>query len=122
MKKCKILRKETVIFPNVKILKGVFEKSRGLMLKRELKEDEALLFRFKRIGRYGFHMFFVFFPIDIVWLNDKMKIVEIHKNFKPFSYYSPKCLANNVIEMRKGSISRLNLSLGDKLTISYLLR
>jgi len=115
------MKGEKVIFSKAKILKGVFDKSMGLMLRRELKEDETLLFRFKKLGRYSFHMFLVFFPIDIVWLNEKMEIVEIHKNFKPFSYYSPKSLANNVIEMRKGSISRLNLSLGDKLTISYLL-
>jgi len=119
MKECRILKDGRVIFPKVKVLKGIIEKSRGLMLKRELKDDEALLFRFGRMGRHGFHMFLVFFPIDIIWLNERMEIVEIHKNFRPFSYYSPKCLANNVIEMRKGSISRFNLSLGDGLTVSY---
>jgi uncharacterized membrane protein (UPF0127 family) len=121
MKKCSILKDDKIIFSKGKILKNEFEKAIGLMLKKELNDDEALLFRFKKPARYSFHMFLVFFPIDILWLNEKMEILEVHKNFKPFSFYSPKCIASNVIEMKKGSISRHNLSLGDKLIISYQL-
>ncbi|HOI18452.1 MAG TPA: DUF192 domain-containing protein [Candidatus Woesearchaeota archaeon] len=121
MRKCRILKNNNIIFSKAKILKGFFEKSIGLILRRELNENEALLFRFNKPRIYSFHMFFVFFPIDIIWLNEKMEIVEIYKNFKPFSIYSPKNIATNVLEMRKGSIAKHGLSLGDKLFISYRL-
>ena len=35
-------------------------------------------------------MFFVFFPIDVLFLDKNKKVVELKENFKPFSIYFPK--------------------------------
>lgn len=41
----------------------------------------------------GLHMFFVFYPIDMVFLNKNKKVIEIKSNVKPFKplIISPKC-------------------------------
>ena len=46
-------------------------------------------------------MFFVFYPIDILFLNKNKEIVEIKQNLKPFAFYTPKSKAKYIIEMPK---------------------
>jgi uncharacterized membrane protein (UPF0127 family) len=43
---------------------------RGLMFRRSIPDDYALVFHFERPARRGLHMVFVPFPIDAVWLVD----------------------------------------------------
>lgn len=43
---------------------------RGLMFRRSIPEDYALVFHFGRPATRGLHMLFVPFPIDAVWLVD----------------------------------------------------
>lgn len=58
-------------------------------------------------------MFFVFYPIDVIFLDSEMKIVEIKENFKPFTIYKPKKKARYVIELPKGTIARTKTIIGD---------
>ena len=44
-------------------------------------------------------MFFVFYKIDVLYLDENKKVIEIKKNFKPFSSYTPKNKAKYVIEL-----------------------
>jgi uncharacterized membrane protein (UPF0127 family) len=45
-------------------------KLRGLMFRRSIPDDYALVFRFDAVARRSVHMLFVPFPIDVVWLSD----------------------------------------------------
>jgi uncharacterized membrane protein (UPF0127 family) len=45
-------------------------KIRGLMFRRSLPEDHALVFPFDHATRRSVHMLFVPFAIDVVWLID----------------------------------------------------
>lgn len=78
---------------------SVLKKFRGLMFRRKPKND-GLLFSFRREGVVGIHMFFVFFPIDIVYVNSKKKIVEIKKKVKPFTPYIRGPAAQYIIELK----------------------
>ena len=49
--------------------------------------------------RSSLHMFFVFFPIDVLFLDKDKKIIEIKRNFKPFSFYKSKEKAMYVVEI-----------------------
>jgi len=57
------------------------------------------------------HMFFVFFPIDVYFLDKDKKVVEIKKNFKPFTIYSAKNKARYLVE----SPANLPANTGDSL-------
>jgi len=58
-----------------------------------------LVFVFEHEQRVSLHMFFVFFPIDVLFLDHKKKIVEIKTQFKPFTFYKSKEKAKYVVEL-----------------------
>ncbi|MFB6082146.1 MAG: DUF192 domain-containing protein [Halanaeroarchaeum sp.] len=41
---------------------------RGLMFRRSVPDDYALVFRFDEADDRDVHMLFVFFPLDVLWL------------------------------------------------------
>ncbi len=71
---------------------------RGLMFsgRRNLIIDFGKESRFSTIV----HMFFVFFPADIYWLDEQLNLVDYRKA-KPFGIYIPKSKARYVVEISK---------------------
>lgn len=63
-------------------------------------------------------MFFVFFPIDVLFANKEKKIVEIKENFKPFTFYNPKKKAKYVIELPQNTIKNTKTKIDDTLEFS----
>ncbi len=51
---------------------------------RSLKDDEIVVL--KNYKQEILHTIFVFYPIDIVFLDDKYKIIQIKRNIKPFAF------------------------------------
>jgi len=45
------------------------------------------------------HMFFVFFSIDVYWLDKNKNIVDYRKNIKPFTIAIPKKKAKYIVEL-----------------------
>ena len=78
------------------------------------KEFTPLVFIFKKEKRIPLHMFLVFFPIDVLFLDNEKKVVEVKENFRPFTFYNPKNKAQFVIEMQYGTIKN-NVDIGDKI-------
>ncbi len=68
------------------------------------KPDFGLVFIFKKEARADLHMLFVFFPIVVLFLDKNKKVVDIKKDFKPFSYYAPKAKAQYVVELPVGTL------------------
>ena len=83
----------------------------GLIFTR--KADRALVFRFEKEKKVALHMFFVFYPIDVVYLNSDKKIVELKPYLRPFSVYFPKHKARYVLELPAGYIQEHSLAAGD---------
>lgn len=73
---------------------------RGLMFRRRLRPAEALLFVEAQESRTAtaIHMFFVFCPISVVWLQGDGVIVDkvLAKPFRPF--YAPRLPARYYLE------------------------
>jgi hypothetical protein len=53
---------------DVEVADSVLSKSRGLMFRRRIPDDYALVFEFDSPDRRSLHMVFVPFPIDALWL------------------------------------------------------
>ena len=104
--------KNFVIIKKAKMCKSMFCKALGLMF-RSKKPDYGLVFIFNKELRADLHMLFVFFPIDVLFLDKDKKVVDIKKDFKPFSYYAPKAKAMFVIEMPVGVLK--NTRVGDRI-------
>ena len=49
--------------------------------------------------KVSLHMFFVFYPIDVLLLDSNKKIVEIKRNFKPFTFWKSSKRGKYVVEL-----------------------
>ena len=72
-----------------------------------------LIFEFPKEEIIPLHMWFVFFSIDVLFLDSKKKVLEIKADFKPFTFYTPKNKAKYVLELEKGIIGKTNTKPGD---------
>jgi len=88
-------------------------KARGLMWRIKPK---TLIFYFKKEKIVPLHMIFVFFPIDVIYLNSKKQIVDLKNNFKPFTFFTPSKKARYVIELPVNTIKKSKTKLGDKIS------
>tara|TARA_B100000315_G_C14484955_1_gene544732 strand:- start:463 stop:726 length:264 start_codon:yes stop_codon:yes gene_type:complete len=75
--------------------------------------DKALIFTFNKEKKHSLHMFFVFYPIDVLWLDSKKQVVDLKENFKPFSIATPKNPATFIIELPQNTINTTKTELGD---------
>lgn len=105
--------KKFEIIKKTKLCKSIFYKGFGLMF-RIRKPDFGMVFLFGSERRADLHMLFVFFPIDVLFLDKNKKVVDIKKNFKPFTYYAPKVKAEFVIELPVGKLGKTEL--GDEIS------
>jgi len=62
-------------------------------------------------------MLFVFYPIDVLFLDKNKIVVEIKENFMPFAFYTPKNKAQYVTELPKGTIKKSKTEIGDKIEL-----
>ena len=72
----KNVTKKRSIVKKVTIWYTLLPKIRGLMLRREI-HDEGFVLAWRSEGIHGIHMWFVFFPIDILFLDKEKKVVEL---------------------------------------------
>ena len=91
----------------VEICESLFSRTKGLMFSKKLK-NSCLLFIFPKEERVSLHMFFVFFPIDVLFLNENKEIVDLKQNFLPFTLYTSKKPAKYILEMPVGSIKNID--------------
>jgi len=59
---------------DVEVADSFLSRGRGLMFRRSIPEDYALVFEFARVGRRSVHMLFVPFPIDVLWLETETAV------------------------------------------------
>jgi uncharacterized membrane protein (UPF0127 family) len=79
-----------------------------------LGEDEAALFIFPRAERHAFWNRNVGFPIDVAYLDDAMRIVDVqHLDAHQEEPVAPRREARFVIEASRGTFKRLGCGEGD---------
>jgi len=101
---------KTVLAENVKICDTDYLKAKGLMFRFSKFENEALVFVLNEESRANasIHMFFVFFPIDVLFLDKDKKIADFKKNVLPFTpLVIPKNPAKYVVELPKGTLKQV---------------
>jgi len=85
------------------------------MFRRALNEGEALILVEARDSRSttSIHMFFVPFPIAVVWINDAGQVVDkvLALPWRPF--YAPRSPARYVLETQPAFLD--HISLGDEI-------
>ncbi len=100
------------------------EKELGLGNRNSLAYDHGMLFVYDHKELFPFWMKNMRFPIDILWIEDKI-IVDITKNVpipenstKKLPVYHPIVPVDTVLEVNAGITDRFNISVGDRIDIN----
>ena len=89
-----------------------------MMFRLPLKAGHAYLFPFEPPQRPWIHMVFVFFPIDIIFLDDKSKAIYLVESARPFQLrITPPVPISALIELPAGTITKSKTKLGDSIQI-----
>ena len=100
--------------------------AKGLAVKNQLKENEAMLFIFEDSAKHSFWMKDMKFPIDIIWLDSDGKVVHIEQNLQPCvpvlicTSYSPDIDSQYVLETVAGFTQRYNVNVGTNIDIELV--
>jgi uncharacterized protein len=118
---------ETNSIPNVeiKINKKIYsfevaatEKARqkGLMYRKSMGKDKGMLFVYEKKEILYYYMKNTFIPLDIAFIDDEYKIVDIQK-MEPLdeTTIESKDKAMYALETNRGFFDRVGLKIGDKL-------
>jgi len=102
---------------NIEIASTDMEKAMGLMYRREMNENEGMLFLFETETTQLFYMRNTIIPLDIIYVNSKFEIVDIYKNTKVLDETSlpSKAPARYVVEINAGLCDKYNIKEGDKI-------
>lgn len=100
------------------------EREMGLSYRKEIAQDEGMLFVFLDEGKYSFWMKDMNFPIDIVWLNKEGYVIHIEENANPASYRKalPKIFTSEgkamyVLEASAFSMKKYGVFIGTKVRL-----
>jgi uncharacterized membrane protein (UPF0127 family) len=88
------------IATTVSFADGLLTQGLGLMFRRSIPADYALVFRFGRVGRRGLHMVCVPFDIDAVWLAGE-EVVAVKRLRAWLGHGSAR--ADTIIELPAGA-------------------
>ncbi len=103
--------KNTVIAEKCEIADNFLSRFLGLMFKNELPEGNGLLIT----PCNSIHMFFMKFPLDIIFIDKEYNIVHLIENIKPWKFSEIIWSSNSVIELPTGAISKTRTAVGDRL-------
>lgn len=94
------------------------KREQGLMNIKKLPEDHAMLFIFDNPQIAGFWMKNTLIPLDIIFVDQSNKIVNIAKNNKPLSenLISSKYEIDKTIEVNAGIVDKYQIKIGDKIS------
>ncbi|MEA1905922.1 MAG: DUF192 domain-containing protein [Euryarchaeota archaeon] len=93
---------------------GVVSMMRGLMFRRDIPNDYAMIFVFPKPGTVSVHTLFMRFPIDVIFLN-KDKIITDIARLNPWTGYRRVRGVAYFIEMNAGTLERYGLVCGSQL-------
>ena len=109
----------------VEIMADERSRARGLSGRFELAPEAGMVFLFDKPDFHNFWMKDMFFPIDIIWINNG-QIVDIIENVPAPAFgevklppYSPQEAITIVLEVNAGWSKKHNIQIGDSFLLKY---
>ena len=104
---------------NVEIASKDEERQKGLMYRKELGENEGMLFVFEKDKILSFWMKNTSIPLSIAFLDKNGRVIDIY-DMKPFSLEpvvsTLKC--RYALEVNRGFFNKCGLKVGDKIDLT----
>jgi len=93
---------------------------KGLAFRTSLAPDRGMLFVHEQPGKYSFWMYQHLLSLDMIWMDEHRKIVEIVENAPPCQTVASKCphyggteTAFYGLELAAGMVKKYKLKVGD---------
>lgn len=109
---------------NIEVVQSLIDRERGLSGRESLAVNAGMLFVFEKPGLYGFWMKGMKFPIDILWLDENLRVVDIKEKAEPSSYsitspqnFVPQDAAKFVLEANAGFASYAGVKISNQAEI-----
>lgn len=117
-----------VVFPDqtrvsVEIAVTDAERQRGLMFRPHMAPTDGMVFVFEEPGVYPFWMKNTLIPLDMIWVDDAYRIVDVAHSVPPCKAdpcpsYGHKGTAVYVVEVVSGFAKKHGVKPGDRLVFS----
>ena len=110
---------------NIELADTAEKKSQGLSGRNGLPQNQGMLFVYDTPAFYSFWMKDMQFSIDIIWIDEDYKIIDITKGVSPDSFpqsFQPQKPAQYVLEVNAGFGEKNNIKIGDTVERLQLLR
>ena len=101
---------------NVEVAKTIEERRTGLMYRKELLNNEGMLFIFPSEKIIQLWMKNTYIPLDVIFISENKLIVDIKKNMEKLSetIVKSKVKSRYALEFNAGLINKLDIEIGDK--------
>ena len=106
------LTRNTIIASNIKIAQSPEQRMKGLLGASDFPKGNGLVITHCQ----SIHMFFMKFPIDVIFCDRQNKVVGLCADIKPFCLSPIFFKASYAIELPAGTINASKTQTGDLLT------
>lgn len=103
-----------VVTPYLEQADTMWRRMKGLLGRGGLAPGEGLWI----VPCNSIHMFFMRFPIDAVFLDDRNQVVRVFEDLRPWHMARGGKFAKTVLELPQGKAAFYNIRVGDRLTIA----
>ena len=122
---------------DIEHFKNKFHTFNIILVDDNLSRQKGLMFRKNKLGKNNGMLFYynnkpksvksvwmknTFIPLDILFLDSNMIVVDLYQNMIPFSeksvYSKVKC--NHFLEIDSGEVGRLKIEVGDKILFNQI--
>ena len=99
---------------NIEFARTIFRQSLGLMFRKNIPSGYSMIFVLEKPSAVNVHMLFVFFPIDVIFLDENKKITGLSR-LRPWVGYKAMKNIKYLLEMKAGAIEKFKLSVGGQM-------
>ena len=105
---------------DIEFAESDYETQTGLMYRKGMMDKQGMLFIFEDSRLHSFYMKNTEFPIDILFIDDQLKIVTIKENAQPLDETGISSVVpiQYVLEVNSGQTEKLGLTVGDSISFS----
>ena len=111
-----VLMNETKCLPlanKLELAEGVFSRMKGLLGRNKLEDQQGLWIR----SCNSIHTWFMQFPIDVIFVDQDLKVKSTFSNLKPWRFVTPQWGAKSVFELPVGTVKPGTVDVGDQLNV-----
>jgi len=118
-----IFKKDSILVNlDIEIAETDYETETGLMYRESMEEKQGMLFIQDEFKVQNFYMKNTQIPLDLIFIDENLKVVSFQENAKPFdeSSLSSQVPAKYVLEVNAGLAEKWLLEVGDSISFTRL--